>query len=76
MSDICPHGMLRDFCGACDFVQREEEIARLRAERDALREALEELCDIVDAHRGAGDIDSFTTQPARAALALAKGGDR
>lgn len=41
----------------------------LEQERDCLREALDELADLVEAaHRGEYEIDSLTTQPARAAL--------
>lgn len=46
------------------------------AERDRLKGALEELCDIIETAHEEGNykdhIDSFTTQPARKAL----GGDR
>jgi hypothetical protein len=42
-------------------VRRETEIMKLR-------EALEELVDIIDDKESRSEIDSFTTQPARAAL--------
>ena len=51
-----------------------EEGCRLQAQRDALLEALQELCDIVQnaiEQKSAEDLDSFTLQPARAAIATA-----
>lgn len=46
-----------------------DEIIRLRAECARLREALVELVDVVEGYmEGVGDLDSFTLQPARAAL--------
>lgn len=50
--------------------------ARLIASAPELYEALEELAEIVDdaiAQKSAKDLDSFTLQPARAALAKARG---
>jgi len=47
----------------------EQEIERLQAEVARLREALEELADLMDdVVAGTYKPDSFTTQPARAAL--------
>lgn len=49
-----------------------EEVCRLQAQRDALLDALQELCDIVQnaiEQKSAEDLDSFTLQPARAATA-------
>ena len=50
------------------------ELRRLHALNQELLEALEELADLVDLIRS-GDYtpDSFTTQPARAAIAKATG---
>ena len=50
--------------------------ARLIAAAPDLLEALQELCDIVEdaiAQKSAKDLDSFTLQPARAAIARATG---
>jgi hypothetical protein len=51
----------------------EAALATVTAERDAMREALSELADLVDASLiGEYDIDSFTAQPARRALSEVK----
>lgn len=51
-----------------------EEIIRLQDQNKALLEALIELVDLVDGIRAGSDTpDSFTTQPARAVIAKAKG---
>ena len=53
-----------------------ENLEIVRAQRDALLEAAKELVDIVDnADLVDYDIDSFTTQPMRAAIEQAGGGD-
>lgn len=56
------------------ILQEADRIERLESVNAKLVEALEELYELVEAAReGEYCIDSFTTQPARAALALAKG---
>ena len=47
MSDQCDHGHLRRVCEIC---QRDEEIAQLKAERDALKAAAEKGTEYVLAH--------------------------
>lgn len=50
--------------------EAEAELSRLRAENERMAEVLEELIDLVDAAvAGEQELDSFTTQPARKALA-------
>ncbi len=44
------------------------EVRELRADNERLRTALEELVDIIDDADARREMDSFTTQPARAAL--------
>ncbi len=52
----------------------EDEIDRLKALNAELLEALKELADLMDAVRiGEYEPDSFTTGPARAAIAKAEG---
>lgn len=49
------------------------DLARAEAQVATLREALDELADIVQGHLDDGDkLDSFTLRPARAALAATK----
>lgn len=62
----------------CDYRDRKQEFnAHLIAAAPELYEALEELQNIVSGllsgEMGLKDIDSFTNQPARAALAKARG---
>jgi hypothetical protein len=73
--NILEHGYWCGNCGAISPTGVNKEDAKkmhnLRRPTDELVEALGELIDIVDGDLK--DIDSFTTQPARLALAKAKG---
>ena len=58
------------------YGQQQEANARLIAAAPDLLEALQELCEIVEdaiEQKSAKDLDSFTLQPARAAIAKATG---
>ena len=73
------HTLDGDWCGdpaEADYHEMNAVADAAIAERDELLEALQELCEIVEdaiEQKSAKDLDSFTLQPARAAIALATG---
>ena len=60
----------------CVISDLKQQVRDAEKVRDDLLEALQELCEIVEdaiEQKSAKDLDSFTLQPARAAIAKATG---